>query len=96
MHDELRKIPGVEIYTRCDDRHTPMITFNVGDKNSEQTAKELAAHDIAVRAGLHCAPLAHRKLGTIDRGAVRVTPSAFTTERQVRYLIKVVSEISAK
>lgn len=96
LHDELRKIKGVEIYTDCDERHTPMITFNVGDKDSEQTAKELAARDIAVRAGLHCAPLAHRRLGTINRGAVRVTPSAFTTEQQVRYLIKAVSVISAK
>ena len=39
--------------------------------------------DIAVRVGVHCAPLVHRDLGTIDRGAVRFSLGAFTTEADV-------------
>lgn len=94
LHNELSKIEGVEIYTACDDRHTPMITFNVNGKNSEEVASKLARRDIAVRAGLHCAPLAHKKLGTLNRGAVRATPSVFTTERQVRYFVSAVRQIA--
>jgi len=35
--------------------------------------------DIAVRAGLHCAPQAHRVAGTIDTGTVRLSPGYFNT-----------------
>jgi cysteine desulfurase / selenocysteine lyase len=38
---------------------------------------------IAVRPGLHCAPLAHRTLGTYPRGTVRLSPGCFTTEGEV-------------
>ena len=39
----------------------------------ETAAEELARHGIAVRAGLHCAPLAHGSAGTLDTGTVRVS-----------------------
>jgi cysteine desulfurase / selenocysteine lyase len=38
---------------------------------------------IAVRAGLHCAPLAHRTLGTYPSGTVRISVGPFTTEEHV-------------
>lgn len=38
---------------------------------------------IAVRCGLHCAPLAHEKLGTLETGTVRVSPSAFTRKEDL-------------
>jgi selenocysteine lyase/cysteine desulfurase len=38
---------------------------------------------IAVRAGLHCAPLAHRTLGTFPHGTVRLSPGCFTTSEEV-------------
>ena len=43
----------------------------------QEAAERLAGAGIAVRAGLHCAPLAHEKLGTKD-GTVRFAPSAFS------------------
>ena len=39
----------------------------------EGLAAELARRDVAVRAGLHCAPLAHESAGTLDSGTVRVS-----------------------
>lgn len=39
----------------------------------EETAKALAQSGIAVRAGLHCAPLAHESAGTLETGTVRVS-----------------------
>jgi selenocysteine lyase/cysteine desulfurase len=38
---------------------------------------------IAVRVGVHCAPLVHRDLGTADRGAVRFSLGAFTTAEEI-------------
>jgi selenocysteine lyase/cysteine desulfurase len=38
---------------------------------------------VAARPGLHCAPLAHRTLGTCPAGTVRLSPGAFTTGEEV-------------
>ena len=46
---------------------------------------------VCVRGGLHCAPLAHKKLGTLERGAVRVSVGMFNTQKQMEklaYLLK--------
>ena len=50
----------------------------------EEAAKRLSARGVAVRAGLHCAPLAHQTAGTIEEGTVRLSFSPFTTEREAR------------
>ena len=39
----------------------------------EETAELLGRRGIAVRAGLHCAPLAHESAGTLETGTVRVS-----------------------
>jgi cysteine desulfurase family protein len=67
--------------------------------------KELAPDDaaaaldesfgIAVRAGLHCAPYAHRGLGTFPDGTVRVSPGWSTTAEDIDVLIMALREISA-
>ena len=50
----------------------------------EEAALGLAEEDIAVRAGLHCAPLAHRSAGTLESGTLRISPDAFSTEEEMR------------
>lgn len=45
----------------------------LGEEDCEETAQRLAQMGIAVRAGLHCAPLAHESAGTIETGTVRVS-----------------------
>ena len=49
----------------------------------EEMAQRLAERDIAVRAGLHCAPLAHESAGTLHTGTVRVSFGALTREEEV-------------
>ena len=56
----------------------PVLSFNIEGLPSEQVGEYLAKNGIAVRCGLHCAPLAHEKMGTLETGTVRVSPSAFT------------------
>jgi selenocysteine lyase/cysteine desulfurase len=41
--------------------------------DSEEAAEKLARQGIAVRAGLHCAPLAHESAGTLETGTIRVS-----------------------
>jgi len=45
----------------------------VPDMDCEEAAQILADNGIAVRAGLHCAPLAHESAGTLDSGTVRIS-----------------------
>lgn len=65
----------------------PIFTFNVRDIPSEEVAGYLDKNNIAVRAGLHCAPLAHFMAGTLEKGAVRVSPSWFNSENDINKLI---------
>lgn len=50
-------------------------------------------HDIRVRVGLHCAPEAHRTIGTYPEGTVRVSPGFFTTEDEIETFLRVMEEI---
>jgi len=72
----------------------PVIAFNVRGKKSEEVAESLNSFGIAVRGGYHCAPLAHRALGTIDGGAVRVSPGILNRSCDMEYLRKAIFSIS--
>lgn len=50
-------------------------------------------HDISVRVGLHCAPFAHRTIGTYPTGTVRVSPGFFTTDNDVEFFLRALREI---
>ena len=60
-----------------------IVTFNLENYSPSYVARELDASGICVREGLHCAPSAHIKLGTIDRGAVRISFSAMNSLNDV-------------
>jgi selenocysteine lyase/cysteine desulfurase len=50
--------------------------------------------NIAVRTGLHCAPLVHENLGTITAGTVRFSPGNFNTESDIDRAIEAMSKIA--
>lgn len=97
LYSALRNIPGVKIYTPMpDENYAPVLSFNVSGLNSVETASILNKMGFATRAGLHCAPLAHKRLGTIESGTVRVCPSIFTTTEHIDKFVMAVRNISAK
>lgn len=85
----------VRLYTPEPDESffAPVLSFNIEGVDSETAAAQLARRGIAVRAGLHCCPAAHRALGTLDTGAVRISPSAFTAARDIDRVIQTVREL---
>ena len=91
----LREVPGVEVFAREDFAHqTGVLSFRVRrDGLRRRSASSCAARGIAVRAGLHCAPLAHRTAGTLETGTVRISPSVFTSARQVERFAAEVQQI---
>jgi two-component system phosphate regulon sensor histidine kinase PhoR len=65
----------------------------VPGRDVETVGEALARRGIAVRAGLHCAPLAHRTAGTLDTGTVRVSFSAFNTPQEADRLVSLINDI---
>ena len=90
----LSRLPGVEIFTDENDMvQTGVLSFRVKGVDSELIGEELAKRQIAVRAGLHCAPLAHRTAGTLETGTVRISPSVFNTEMHIDIFLREVGSI---
>jgi selenocysteine lyase/cysteine desulfurase len=53
-------------------------------------------YDIAVRTGLHCAPAAHRTIGTFPTGTVRLSPGYFTTSGDVDRAIAALDQLAVR
>ncbi len=70
-----------------------VLSFRVADLDCEAAAQRLAERGFSLRAGLHCAPLAHDTAGTGSGGTVRMSVSAFTREGQVRRLAKALENL---
>ena len=86
LYNELRRLP-VTLYTGSGVNSVPVLSFNIKGMDSFSAASMLDADGIAVRAGLHCAPMAHSQFGTLPDGTIRVCPSAFTTQQDVDRLL---------
>jgi len=94
----LAEIPMVQVYGPRDSHHrTGVISFNVDGCDPVLVADELDRDfDIACRAGLHCAYLAHRTQGTEKTGTVRFSLGALSTERDVDVALAAVRTLAQK
>jgi len=92
---ELKKIERVRVYGTTDARErVGVVSFNIdGVKPSEVAMMLENGFGIIVRYGLHCAPMAHRTIGTFNTGTVRVSVGPFNTEEDIFALVKAVQEI---
>ena len=71
------------------------LSINIGNLSAEQVGAMLDAdHRICVRSGLHCAPIIHKDLGTLERnGTVRFAPGFFTDKEDINQAIEGVRSI---
>ena len=92
MMDRLECIPGVTVFRGGRDQ-CGLFSLTVDGLDCEVAAEELARRDVAVRAGLHCAPLAHQSAGTADTGTVRFSFSAFNRREQVDRAVAILRQI---
>jgi len=75
--------------------HLPVLTCTVdGCRPGDVAAILDGDFGICVRAGIHCAPLVHRDLGTGAGGAVRFSPGPFTTEADIEDAVKAMHRIA--
>ena len=99
LRDGLAGIHGVTIYGPApgggQNERLPVVSANIAGIAAHDVAAILDGdYGIAVRAGLHCAPLVHRDLGTIERGAVRFSPGLFSTEAEIDLAVEAMATIA--
>ena len=92
----LERIPGVEVFASPNLlNQAGVISFRVPAMDCEAVGEALGQAGIAVRAGLHCAPLAHRSAGTFESGTVRISFSAFNQMGEVDRFLEKLSRVIA-
>ena len=107
--DGLRGVAGVRVFGTLDaNRQTAAVSFTTGpqgrvghdgrDSPGAGTVSALAQalderFEILCRPGLHCAPRAHRTLGTLPEGTVRLAPGLFTTDAEIDQTIDAIAHL---
>ncbi len=95
LWDGLSDIKGLRVLgPAADEPRTGIVSFVMEQQDPAQIAFQLdRQYGIAVRAGMHCTPLAHRMAGTLATGAVRASVGYGTTEQHVDQLLEAVQFI---
>jgi cysteine desulfurase/selenocysteine lyase len=95
--DGLRAVPGVTVYGGWNARHqTAVVSFNVAGLEPSEAALRLDNdHSILCRVGLHCAPAAHKAMGTHPQGTVRFGLGVMNTLEEVEAALAAVRRLAA-
>nr|WP_325180524.1 aminotransferase class V-fold PLP-dependent enzyme [uncultured Oscillibacter sp.] len=90
----LETLPGLRLFVSPGLRNqTGVLSLTAEGVDVENMGSALAERGIAVRAGVHCAPYAHRTVGTLDTGTVRISFSDFNTPEEVARLLRAVQGV---
>jgi selenocysteine lyase/cysteine desulfurase len=94
--DEASRIDGINLYGPLDtSKQGAVVALNIRDLDSSEVSYVLNEEfGIYVRPGLHCAPLAHETIGTLEQGAVRFSFGPLNTKDELEYAIKALHRIS--
>ncbi|MDI3536844.1 MAG: hypothetical protein PWP30_1326 [Eubacteriaceae bacterium] len=87
--EQLETVPGIEIYgPKNHEKKVGVIAFNLAQEAPEEVAYYLDQKcQVMIRAGLHCAPSAHRLIGTVKRGSCRIGIGYFNEKSDIDALV---------
>ncbi|HVU86220.1 MAG TPA: aminotransferase class V-fold PLP-dependent enzyme [Pirellulales bacterium] len=97
--DGLSEIKGVRLFgARSAEARVAVVSISVSGYDPQELAATLdASFRVQARAGLHCAPLMHRALGTTaSGGTLRFSPGPLTTEEEIDVAVRAVAEVAAQ
>jgi len=94
--DGLSDVVGVTVYgSRRAERQTATVSFNLAGMSPSEAGLRLdEEYGILCRVGLHCAPAAHRTIGTFPTGTVRLALSAFSSEQDIDTALEAVRHLA--
>ncbi len=96
MRNRLLALPDVAVYGPRDPSRAPgIVSFTSSRFDNAVLARELDRRGVLCRAGLHCAPRAHRTLGTFPSGTLRLSCGPFQEEGEVDRAMDLLEEIVA-
>ena len=92
--DGLLNINGITVYgdLTCQ-KSTTCVSINYKDYDPAELSFYLSENGIKTRSGLHCAPLAHKSIGTFPGGTTRLSVGYFNTEEEIDYTLSVLNSI---
>lgn len=92
LHDGLSACPAARLLGATDWRNrTAVVSVDFEGHDNAGIATYLGQeHGVLTRCGLHCAPSAHKALGTFPQGTVRFSPSHWTTEAEIERAVQAV------
>ncbi|MCR6546890.1 aminotransferase class V-fold PLP-dependent enzyme [Dehalobacterium formicoaceticum] len=93
----LESMPNISLFgPELGKDRAPLVSFNIGNKEPGEVSFILdKVFNIAARPGLHCAPDAHRTMGTFPQGTVRLSLGYFNTFEEVDVALEAISAIAA-
>lgn len=92
----LLNINGLTIYGDTSSKMlTTCISINANSLDPSELGYHLECNGIKTRTGLHCAPLAHKTIGTYPNGTVRLSISYFTTKEDIDYTLMILNKITS-
>ena len=95
MGERLSALPALEVFRAADPAsQIGALSFRAPGRDCEELGELLGDRGIALRAGLHCAPLAHETAGTLDTGTLRASVSAFSQEQDIVQLARAVEALT--
>ena len=96
LAEELKRLKGMRVFAAEGLRNqTGVLSIVPEGKDVEWVGAELAERGIAVRAGMHCAPLAHNSGGTLETGTIRLSVSDFNTLEECAKFLRILRKVLA-
>lgn len=97
LREDLHQIKNVRLYEGVSGANAaPLVALNIKNISCEEVAELLDKEGFAVRAGYHCAYLAHKTYAENENGIVRVSPGWFNTKKDVKNLVFSLNKIAKR
>jgi cysteine desulfurase / selenocysteine lyase len=98
LREGLSLIKGVRIYGNHNpEKSVAIVSFTVDGKQVSEIGFKLdEEYGILARVGLHCAPSAHKTIGSFPEGTVRLAPGVFTTLEDIKQTLKAIGKVVRK
>ncbi len=95
LGEGLSVIKGVRVYGNHNpEKSVAIVSFTVAGKQVSDIGFKLdEEYGILARVGLHCAPSAHKTIGSFPEGTVRLAPGVFTTFEDIKQTLKAIEKV---
>ena len=93
LYDGLSNIDGIKVFG-SKNNSTTCISFTYRNIDPSEVSFYLSENGIKTRAGLHCAPLAHKSIGSYPAGTSRLSLSYFNTIEEIDYTLSIINNLT--